>query len=305
MSTVVSRNSRLETRNPKLETNPVEDKAALKKLEEALAEHYGWAMHTSTREKVATAIARKAARLHVPTDQYCLLASSGSSELLSLVEEIAVSETFFFREPQQYEFLRTTVVPELFAKHAASEAFSRDHRLRLWSAACSTGEEAFSLAITCHQVNPKADPSNVEVFATDVRNRALLEASRARYQPPALRMCDAALRATYFENYYNPPEAPLDSRHTVVSNVRRLVIFRRANLMDGMFWKGVSNRFELILCANVPMYLHSVALRQMIERLSRSLRAGGYLMVAPAETSLIEHARLKRVPACEGFFQKQ
>jgi chemotaxis protein methyltransferase CheR len=195
-------------------------------------------------------------------------------------------------------------LPELFTKHAATEAVSRDNRLRLWSAACSTGEEAFSLAITCHQVNPKADPSNVEVFATDVRNRALLEASRARYKPPALRMCEAELRAQYFENYYNPPEAPLDSRYTVAAHVRRLVIFRRANLMDGVFWKGVSNRFELILCANVPMYLHNAALRQMLERLSRSLRDGGYLMVAPAETSLVEHARLKRVSACEGFFQK-
>ncbi len=282
----------------------MEDKATLKKLEDALTEHYGWAMHVGTREKIAAAVAIKARRLHVPTDQYCSLAASSSSELLSLVEEIAVSDTFFFREPQQYAFLRTTVLPELFAKHAASEAVSRDNRLRLWSAACSTGEEAFSLAITCHQANPKADPSNVEVFATDVRNRALLEASRARYKPPTLRMCDADLRATYFENYYNPPEAPLDRRYTVAANVRRLVIFRRANLMDGTFWKGINNRFELILCANVPMYLHSVALRQMIERLSRSLREGGYLMVAPAETSLVEHARLKRVPACDGFFQK-
>lgn len=282
----------------------MEDKTALKKLEEALTEHYGWAMHVSTREKVASAVQIKAARLHVPTDQYCVLASSSSSELLSLVEEIAVSDTFFFREQAQYEFLRTIVLPELFTKHAANEIVSRDNRLRLWSAACSTGEEAFSLAITCHQVNPKADPSNVEVFATDVRNRALLEASRAKYKPPALRACDAELRTRFFENYYNPPEAPLDSRYTVVSDVRRLVIFRRANLMDGMFWKGVSNRFELILCANVPMYLHNAALRQTIERLSRSLREGGYLMVAPAETSLIEHSRLKRVPACEGFFQK-
>ncbi|MBL8206122.1 MAG: hypothetical protein JNM09_17945 [Blastocatellia bacterium] len=283
----------------------MEDKAALKKLEDALTEYYGWAMHAGTREKIAAAIQRKAARLHVPTDQYCVLAASSSSELLSLVEEIAVSDTFFFREPGQYEFLRTTVLPELFEKHSATQTVSRDNRLRLWSAACSTGEEAFSLAITCHQVNAKADPSNVEVFATDVRNRALLEASRAKYKLPALRACDVELRAKYFENYYNPPEAPLDSRYTVISNVRRLVIFRRANLMDGTFWKGAANRFELILCANVPMYLHSAALRQMVERLSRSLREGGYLMVAPAETSLIEHARLKRIHACEGFFQKQ
>ena len=281
----------------------IEDKVALKKLEDALSENYGWAMHLSTREKIVAAILKKSARLKVPPDQYCALAASSSSELLSLVEEIAVSETFFFREPQQYDFLRATVLPELFDNFAKRETISRDDRLRLWSAACSTGEEAYSLAIACNQVNPKCNSSNVEVFATDVRNRALLEASRAKYTLPALRRCDAETREKYFENFYNPPEAPLDSRYTVVANARRLVIFRRANLMDGMFWKGVTNRFELILCANVPMYLHSAALRQTVERLSRSLRPGGYLMVAPAETSLIEHSRLK--PIGNGFFQKQ
>ncbi len=288
----------------RLETISVEEKAALKKLEDALAENYGWAMHASTRLKIAGAVELKAARLHVPQDQYCLLASSSSSELLSLVEEIAVSDTYFFREPKQYEFLRATILPELFTKHAATEAVSRDNRLRLWSAACSTGEEAFSLAITCHQVNEKADPANVEVFATDVRNRALLEASRAKYYLTALRACDAALRDKYFEHFHDTPEAPLDSHYTVAANVRKLVIFRRANLMDAMFWKGISNRFELILCANVPMYLHSTALRQMVERLTRSLREGGYLMVAPAETSLIEHPRLVCIKDGEGFFQK-
>ena len=281
----------------------IEDKAALKKLEDALSENYGWAMHLGTREKITAAILKKSARLKVPPDQYCALAAASSSELLSLVEEVAVSETFFFREPQQYDFLRATVLPELFDNFAQRETISRDDRLRMWSAACSTGEEAYSLAIACNLVNPKCNSSNVEVFATDVRNRALLEASRAKYRLSALRRCDAETREKYFENFYNPPEAPLDSRYTVVANARRLVIFRRTNLMDGMFWKGVSNRFELILCANVPMYLHTVALRQMIERLSRSLRPGGYLMVAPAETSLVEHPRLK--PMGDGFFQKQ
>ncbi len=281
----------------------IEDKAALKKLEESLSENYGWAMHLGTREKITAAILKKSARLKVPPDQYCVLAAASSSELLSIVEEVAVSETFFFREPQQYDFLRATVLPELFDNFAQRETISRDDRLRMWSAACSTGEEAYSLAIACNQVNPKCNSSNVEVFATDVRNRALLEASRAKYRLPALRRCDDETREKYFENFYNPPEAPLDSRYTVVANARRLVIFRRANLMDGMFWRGVSNRFELILCANVPMYLHTAALRQMIERLSRSLRPGGYLMVAPAETSLVEHPRLE--PIGEGFFQKQ
>ena len=276
----------------------VEETAALRKLEEALAEHYGWATSPSARAKVSVAIARKAGRLHIPPDEYCKHAAASQSEMLALVEEAAVGETYFFREPEQFNYLRTEVLPALIASPPA------DHRLRLWSAACSTGEEAYSLAITFDQVKPPRSETQAEIFATDVRNRALLEASRARYHIPSLRMVSAKLRARYFEHTGGTPDAPLNGRYTVIPDVRRLVTFRRVNLMDGVFWKGISNRFDLIFCSNLLLYLHSAAVRQMVERLSRSLREGGHLVVAPSEASLVEHSRLKPVKDCASFFRR-
>jgi len=284
----------------------VEEVSALKKLEDALAEHYGWAINPTARGKISTAVARKAGRLHVPIDEYCRLIASNQSELLSLVEEAAPGETWFFREPQQFDFLRSRVLPELIAAHqpAQSRSYLKDDRLRLWSAACSTGEEAFSLAIAFDQVNPPRGNVQVDVFATDVRNRALLEASRARYQIPSLRMVSAKLRERYFEHSGGSPDAPLDGRYTVIPSIRRLVAFRRVNLLDGIFWKGVAGRFDLVVCSNLLLYLHGMAARQMVERLSRAVREGGYLMVAPAETSLVEHPRLKSVKDSPAFFQR-
>lgn len=286
----------------------VEEEASLKKLEEALAEHYGWAINPSARTKITTAIARKAARLRVPTDEYCRLAASSESELLSLVEEAAPGETYFFREPQPFDFLRERILPELIAAHQPASqparSYLKDDRLRIWSAACSTGEEAFSLAIAFDQVNPPRGPVQVDVFATDVRNRALLEASRARYQIPSLRVVSGKVRERYFEHSARSADAPLDERYTVIPAIRRLVAFRRVNLLDAIFWKGVSSRFDLIVCSNLLLYLHGMAARQMVERLSRTVREGGYLMVAPAESSLVEHPRLKPVPECPSFFQR-
>ncbi|HYE73094.1 MAG TPA: CheR family methyltransferase, partial [Blastocatellia bacterium] len=182
--------------------------------------------------------------------------------------------------------------------------YLRETKLRLWSTACSTGEEPYSLAILCDQVEPGIPPSKVDIFATDVRNRALLEASQANYQAPALRMVDAETREKYFTHIGSSADAPLSGRYTVIPEVRRLVTFRRVNLLDAVYWKGITNRFDLIVCANVLLYLHGAALRAMVERLSRSLREGGYLMVAPAEATLFEHSRLKPVKECEALFRK-
>jgi len=276
----------------------VERTAALRKLEEALAEHYGWAISPSTCVKIGTAVARKAGRLHIPPDEYCHLAAASESEMLALVEEAAVGETYFFREPEQFDYLRAEVLPALLHAH------STDHRLRLWSTACSTGEESYSLGIVFDQVKSPRSETQVEIFATDVRNRALLEASRARYSIPSLRAVNAKLRARYFEHAGGTPDAPLNGRYTVIADIRRLVTFRRANLLDGIFWKGISNRFDLIICANLLLYFHGAAVRQMVERLSRSLHEGGYLMVAPAEASLVENSRLKLVKGCASFFRR-
>lgn len=284
----------------------MEQTPALKKLEEALAEHYGWAITPATRAKITAAVARKSGRLGVSPPEYCTLAAASQSELLALVEEGAVSETYFFREPQQYEYLRSDVLPELFARceRERERDYLRETRLRLWSTACSTGEEAYSLAILCEQVWPGIGPTEVDIFATDVRNRALLAASQANYQLPALRLLSAEVRERYFTHAGSTPDTPLSGSYTVVPNIRRLVTFRRVNLLDGIFWKGVTGRFDLIVCANVLLYLHGPAMRNMVERLSRALREGGYLMVAPAEATLFEHSRLKPVKECEALFRK-
>lgn len=271
--------------------------AALKSIEAALTEHYGWASNPDLREKIGKAIEVKAERLRVAPDEYCRIAASSYSEMLALVEEVSLAETWFFREPHQFNHLREVIFPELI------KSSNQGERLRIWSAACSTGEEAYSLAIAFDQSRPSYLRLQAEVFATDVRNRALMDASQSRYHKDSLREVDQQTLDRYFEPRVDSSGQP-DGTYQVIADVRKLVTFRRINLLDKVYWKGAPNRFDLIVCSNLLVFLSNTAARQMATNLANSLREGGYLMVAPDEESLVISPQFKQTRERIPFFQK-
>ncbi len=269
--------------------------AALRHIEAALTEHYGWSSSPALRERISAAIQVKAERLRVAPEDYCWIAASSFSEMLALVEEVSLGETWFFREPRQFDHLRQVVFPSLIESGLG--------RLRIWSAACSTGEEAYSLAIAFEQSKVSYPRAQAEVFATDVRNRALMDASRARYAGDSLREVDALTLERYFEREMDLT-GQLNETHVVIVDVRRLVTFRRVNLLEKAYWKSVPNHFDLIVCSNLLTFLSSTAARQTVMNLTNSLREGGYLMVAPEEESLALSRQLRQSKEHASFFQR-
>lgn len=269
--------------------------AALKNIEAALAEHYGWSSSPALREKIGAAVEVKAERLRVAPEEYCRIAATSFSEMLALVEEVSLGETWFFREPHQFDYLREVIFPSLIE--------SGVERLRIWSAACSTGEEAYSLAIAFEQFVPSYPRAQAEVFATDVRNRALMDASQARYKEDSLREVGPQTLERYFERGTDSTGQP-DGTHVVIADVRRRVTFRRVNLLERAYWKSVPNRFDLIVCSNLLTFLSNTAARQMVTNLTNSLREGGYLMVAPGEESLVVFPQLAHAKDHLSFFQR-
>jgi chemotaxis methyl-accepting protein methylase len=271
--------------------------AALKNIEAALTEHYGWSSNPALREKISAAVEVKAERLRVAPEEYCRIAASSFSEMLALVEEVSLGETWFFREPHQFDHLRDLIFPNLIKSGPQGE------RLRIWSAACSTGEEAYSLAIAFEQSKASHPRSQAEVFATDVRNRALMDASQARYHKDSLREVDPRTLGRYFEREADSAGRP-DETYNVIADIRRLVTFRRVNLLEKAYWKGLPNRFDLIVCSNLLAFLSNAAVRQTVTNLVNSLREGGYLMVAPEEESLVVSPQLTQVKEHISFFQR-
>jgi chemotaxis protein methyltransferase CheR len=271
--------------------------AALKNIEAALSEHYGWSSSSALREKIDAAVELKAERLRVAPEEYCRIAASSFSEMLALVEEVSLGETWFFREPHQFDYLRDAIFPSLIEPGAQGE------RLRIWSAACSTGEEAYSLAIAFEQSKSSYPQAQAEVLATDVRNRALMHASQARYGQDSLREITPQTLDRYFEQGTDS-RGQLDGTRAVIADVRRLVTFRRVNLLERANWKSMPNRFDLIVCSNLLTYLSATAARQTVTNLTNSLREGGFLMVAPDEGPQVISRQLRQSKEHISFFQR-
>ncbi len=267
----------------------------LPQLELALANVYGWAANVSLRAALQAVVTDKSRRLLFDEMTYCRVAAQSPGELHSVAEEIALGETSFFREPEQFRALWRMALPELIEKRAAAK------RLRLWSAGCSTGEESFSLAMILEDLIGDAADWRVEILAVDLRSKALLQASQGRYHPLQLRNLDPSLRERFFHGVYAPdaPPGELDRR------LRRNIRLRHANLYDPHLWQHLPGPFDVIVCSNVLTHMHYTAIQQTTARIQKALAPGGYLLVGSAEAGLITQPRLRAAPTLpSGFFQR-
>ena len=268
----------------------------IKLLEQALAARFGWQGGASWRDDLIAETARKAARLGVDEHAYSKMALTSPAELDALAELVANSETRFFREPEQFEALRKTVIPNLICERA------KERKLDLWSAACSTGEEAYSLAMVVRESIPHAEHWTTNLVATDLRGPAIIYASRGSYPSSSINKIDSDLQ----ERYLAKAEMSGRERHyTIAPAVRKMIAFRRANIYDAKFWKSINHQFDLILCNNVLIYFHALAIKQTVERIAEALKRGGLLMVMKNEAGYIAHPKLKLESTLPGsFFRK-
>ena len=268
----------------------------LKTLEQAIAARYGWQGGAIWRDKLLTAIDQKSAKLGMDELAYCRMAAASTAEQETLADLLCNSETRFFREPEQFNALREVIIPQLIQERA------KERRLDLWSAACSTGEEAYSLAISVTDQLPEGGPWKANVLATDLRGSAIIAASQGLYPQSAIRLVDAELRHHYFI------KAEMNGRerlYAIAPTVRKLITFRRANLYDAKFWSHIHHPFDLIICNNLLLYFHALAARHTVERIASALRRGGYLLVMRNEVGYINHPLLRLDPSLPGaIFRK-
>jgi chemotaxis protein methyltransferase CheR len=265
----------------------------LKRLEQAMSVRYGWKMGGSSRDDLFSAVGKKAAKVGLDQAAYCEMAATSPAELEVLAELVANGETRFFREPDQFDALKTKVIPHLLSVGA------KEQRLDVWSAACSTGEEAYSLAMVLGETLPAAKGWNANLMATDLRGQAIVTASQGHYPYSSVRSIEKRFRESYFVR------AGSDGRqrpYEVIPSVRKMIAFRRANVCDSKFWKNLGRKFDLIVCNNLLLYFHAPAAAQTVERLTGALKRGGLLIVTEKEAGYVRHSRLRREPSLPGAF---
>jgi chemotaxis protein methyltransferase CheR len=197
----------------------------------------------------------------------------GSADLTlrrEVIEAITTHETAFFRDGHPFETFRTRLLPRL-----AEEALRRGGAIRIWSAACSTGQEAYSLAILLREwnANPERHPVPFVLLATDVSPAALARAEKGEYTAWET---SRGLTATQLRTHFQPCE----SGFRVVPEVRRLVQFRTHNLLDPVPPPGL---FDMIICRNVLIYFDEPTRARVLERFREALPEGGLLLLGAAE----------------------
>jgi len=189
-------------------------------------------------------------------------------EYARLISSLLIKVTEFFRDPKVFQYLRDAILPELI-----SEARRHGRELRVWSAGCSTGEEAYSLAMTIAEAMGDApNPLDVRVFATDIDSAAIAFARRGLYPPAALQKVPPALRKRFF--------VKSDGGFEVAKILRSLMIFGEHDLGA----RAPFPRIDLVLCRNVLIYFTPPMQQAALETFGFSLRADGRLVLGPSET---------------------
>jgi chemotaxis protein methyltransferase CheR len=231
------------------------------------------------RELVAARLGKRlrAMQLASITD-YCsfLRTPNAQDEVANLIDAISTNHTSFFRESHHFEFLRDKILPELAGRRQAE----RWPILRVWSAACSSGEEPYSLAITLAEVLPAlAADWAWRIEATDISNRVLDRARAAIYSEESVVGHVPPLLVTkYFQSGFGPQAG----NYRVKPLLQERMGFSHLNLIDGPFC--FSEPFQFILCRNVMIYFDRPTQEQLVARLAGQLVPGGYLLVGHSES---------------------
>ena len=207
--------------------------------------------------------------------EYCDYLFSGAGlrdELVHLIDVVTTNKTDFFREPRHFEFLTATVAPEFLASNAARRP------LLVWSAACSTGEEPYTLAMVLSEYGLTHPGFAFRMIATDISTTVLKKAGLGIYSTAAVRPVPQSLKVKYF---MRGRERSLE-RVRVVPELRRLIEFRHLNFMDSDY--GIPEKFDAIFCRNVIIYFDRPTQQSIPKKITRYLLPGGYLFVGHAET---------------------
>ena len=188
-------------------------------------------------------------------------------EMISVVNRITTNHTFFMREPEHFKFLANVIMPYI-------ESSVEDKDMRIWCAGCSTGQEAYSLAMTINDYfGHRKGGWDTTILATDINTEALQTAKEAIYPPDALQGLTEERLDRYFIKLPN-------GSYRVCDSLRSEVCFKRFNLMEPIVYK---KPFDLISCRNVTIYFDTATKDALIERFYDCTKKGGYLFIGHAE----------------------
>jgi chemotaxis protein methyltransferase CheR len=232
----------------------------------------GISLHESKATLVYSRLAKRLRTLGLASfAEFCALVArpDGIEEREKMLAALTTNVTRFFREPHHFDHLRTALLPRL-AEQARSGG-----RIRLWSSACSNGQEPYSMAMTLLEVLPEAARYDVRILATDIDPNMIAAAQRGIYDSSVLAAVPAELRRRWFSAVPGQPDA-----FSAVDELRALVRFRQLNLIGA--WP-IQGKFQAIFCRNVMIYFEAETQSAIWSRMVPLLEPDGALYIGHSE----------------------
>jgi chemotaxis protein methyltransferase CheR len=223
-------------------------------------------------------------------DQYIAFLTMGpyqTEEFQEMFNRITINETSFFRNEPQLSVFEKQILPELL------DARSGSKRIRIWSAACSTGEEPFTLAIILHRtLGIRLKDWTIEILGTDISERALNIANSGEYSSYAMRSTPELVKSRYFREK--------NGIWTLDEEIRRMVSFDLHNLRDTLAAKR-HGRWDVIFCRNVMIYFDDEMKKRVIDMFGDLISPDGTLFIGHSENIRDVNERFEPLPHVQGF----
>jgi chemotaxis protein methyltransferase CheR len=251
-----------------------------------LKQNAGISLSEHKFEMVYSRLARRLRETrHKTVSDYLGFIEENYDEYIQFINALTTNLTYFFRETHHFEFIENHVLKELEHKHL------NDKRVRFWSAGCSTGEEAYSLAAVTHPFKQAHESWDIKILATDLDSNVLVKAKEAHFDSDKVAKIDQKWKARLFTK---------GRKSTCIKpELKNMVYFKRLNLMDT--WP-MSGQFDLIMCRNVLIYFDKPTQLRLIERFKDYLYEGGYLMLGHSESMAQQVREFK--PVGRTIYQK-
>jgi chemotaxis protein methyltransferase CheR len=259
------------------------DESEFQRISELVYDHCGINLHDGKRELVRARLAKRLREGRFTSfSEYIehVLNDTTGQEWSILVDSLSTNLTKFFREDQHFDYMRQELLPRI----VAAKRKANQHRIRGWSAGCSSGEEPYSIAITLSEAISGLGRWDIKLLATDVSTRVLEKARKGVYDEERIEPIPMQWRNKYLRPVHDRGQTLYEVDHAL----KEMVITRHLNLMQEWPIKGP---IDFIFCRNVMIYFDKPTQSRLIQRFHSLLDSGGILFTGHSESLTgIEHA---------------
>ncbi|MBU2549660.1 MAG: chemotaxis protein CheR [Proteobacteria bacterium] len=248
-------------------------------ISEFIHQTWGLKMPPAKRVMLESRLSKRLNRLGLTTfkeyTEYLFSPLGLENELVHMIDVVSTNKTDFFREPGAFTYMSQHILPEMIAGRGAGVK----KRLMVWSTACSTGEEPYTLAMVLSEFSEKYPGFGFDYFilATDVSRKVLDKAQRAVYEHERVEAIPFDLRRKFLMKSKDPTQR----LYRVVPELRSRIRFRHMNLMEDF---GLREPMDLIFCRNVIIYFERETQAGLLKRLCDQIVDGGYMIMGHSET---------------------